>query len=84
GMIYLDYNIQAMSGFISGGGMQGDMGAKDKYMADSVLWHLKNPQSEQKVIVVAHNAHIQKTPSLYNGFLSCLPTGQRHKNAIGD
>jgi len=84
GMIYLDYNIQAMSGFISGGGMQGDMGAKDKYMADSVLWHLKNPQSEQKVIVVAHNAHIQKTPILYDGFLSCLPMGQRLKNAIGN
>ena len=84
GLIYLDYNVQAMAGFISGAGMQGDMGAKDKYLADSVLWHLNNPQSEQKVIVVAHNAHIQKTPILYDGFLSCIPMGQRLKEAIGD
>ena len=83
GIEYLDYNIQAMNGFISGFGLQGDMGAKDKYMADSVLWHLNNLDMEHKIIVVAHNAHIQKTPILYDGFLSCLPMGQRLKDAIG-
>lgn len=55
-----------MNGFISGKGLPGDMGARDKFMADSVLWHLND--SNSKIVLVAHNAHIQKLPIRYGDF----------------
>lgn len=81
---YLDYNSQAMADFMADKGLPGDMGAKDKFMADSVLWHLKNSVPDSKMVLVAHNAHIQKTPITYDGFLSCLPMGQRLAYELGN
>ncbi|HMZ67446.1 MAG TPA: erythromycin esterase family protein [Leptospiraceae bacterium] len=78
---YLDYNSHAMNGFISGKGLPGDMGARDKFMADSILWHLNN--SSSKIVLIAHNAHIQKQPIQYGDFLSCLPMGQRLSSSLG-
>ena len=78
---YSDYNSHAMNGFISGKGLPGDMGARDKFMADSVLWHLND--SNSKIVLVAHNAHIQKLPIRYGDFLSCLPMGQRLSSELG-
>ena len=79
---FLDYNSHAMNRLISGKGLSGDMGVRDKFMADSVLWHLK--ENNSKIILVAHNAHIQKLPIQYGDFLSCLPMGQRLANELGD
>ncbi|WP_114750940.1 erythromycin esterase family protein [Pleomorphovibrio marinus] len=84
GMVYQDYNIQAMANFISGVGTSGDEGSRDKYMADTVLWHLNSSDPGTKILLVAHNAHIQKTPFYYEGFLSCFPMGQRLKYALGN
>lgn len=79
---YLDYNSHAMNRLISGNGISGDMGVRDKFMADSVLWYLK--ENNSKIILVAHNAHIQKLPIQYGDFLSCLPMGQCLANELGD
>jgi erythromycin esterase len=79
---YLDYNSHAMNGLISGKGLSGDMGARDKFMADSVIWHLND--SNSKIVLVAHNAHIQKLPIQYGDFLSCLPMGQRLSSELGN
>ncbi|MCP5500202.1 MAG: erythromycin esterase family protein [Leptospiraceae bacterium] len=81
-LCYLDYNSHAMNRLISGNGLSGDMGARDKFMADSVLRRLKETNS--KIVLVAHNAHIQKLPISYGDFLSCLPMGQRLADELGD
>lgn len=76
GLIYTDYNIHAMRSFISECGLQGDMSARDKYMAESVEFYLRRFKGK-KVILIAHNAHIQKTPVAYGDFISCYPMGQK-------
>ncbi|MDR1975601.1 MAG: erythromycin esterase family protein [Campylobacteraceae bacterium] len=80
-IFYTDYNIQAMAGFIGGFGLSGDMGAKDKFMADVVKARIKEAQ---KMILIAHNAHIQKEPAFYKSFLSCVTMGQRLAQSFGD
>ena len=42
GLIYMNYNADAMESFITERGIEGDMGAKDQYMAESIDWFLKN------------------------------------------
>lgn len=72
---YADYNLSAMSDFIAGTGLYGDMGARDSYMADSVIWDLEHSVPNTKIVLVAHNAHIQKTPVNWPGSTT-LPMGQ--------
>lgn len=54
------------------------MGAKDQYMAESIDWFLKNSLGK-KIILVAHNAHIQKTPVDFDGFLGTI-YGYKYKD----
>lgn len=79
---YADYNLSAMSDFIAGAGLYGDMGARDYYMADSVLWHLQRVAPGSKIILVAHNAHIQKTSVNWPGSTT-LPMGQHLAQQLG-
>ena len=83
GLIYMNYNADAMESFITEKGIEGDMGAKDQYMAESIDWFLKNSLGK-KIILVAHNAHIQKTPVDFDGFISCYPMGQRLSMTFGE
>lgn len=80
--LYADYNLSAMSDFIAGTGLYGDMGARDSYMADSVLWHLQHIAPGSKIILVAHNAHIQKTSVNWPGSTT-LPMGQHLAQQLG-
>ena len=83
GLIYMNYNADAMESFITERGIEGDMGEKDQYMAESIDWFLKNSLGK-KIILVAHNAHIQKTPVDFDGFISCYPMGQRLSMTFGE
>lgn len=76
GLIYMNYNADAMRSFIGGNGFEGDMGAKDQFMKESIDYFFENSLGK-KIILVAHNAHIQKTPVNFDGFISCYPMGQR-------
>ena len=80
---YLSPFMDAMESFITERGIEGDMGAKDQYMAESIDWFLKNSLGK-KIILVAHNAHIQKTPVDFDGFISCYPMGQRLSMTFGE
>lgn len=82
GLMYTNYNANAMADFINEKGLEGDMGAKDQFMAESIDWFLKNSLGK-KIILVAHNAHIQKTPVDFDGFISCYPMGQRLAMSYG-
>ena len=82
GLVYLDYNIRAMAELISGKGIQGDTGARDIYMMETLSWYLRT-SPETKVIVVAHNAHIQKVPVVFDGFVSAYTMGQRLAQSLG-
>jgi erythromycin esterase len=81
---HADYGFRAMAGLYAGGGLTADTSARDAFMAGSVLWHLERFGPEARVVLAAHNAHIQKTSVLFDGQLTALPMGQYLHDRLGD
>lgn len=79
-----DYTFRAMAALFTGDGLTADTSARDLYMAESLLWHLDRLEPTARVVLVAHNAHIQKTPIAFDGHLTGLPMGQHLHDALGD
>ncbi|WP_406530515.1 erythromycin esterase family protein [Streptomyces sp. I8-5] len=84
GACQADYGFRAMAGLFAGNGLTADTSARDVYMAESVLWHLKRNEPGTRIVLVAHNAHIQKSPISFNGHLTGFPMGQHLQNALGN
>ncbi|MFI6619869.1 erythromycin esterase family protein [Streptomyces sp. NPDC050528] len=84
GACHGDYTFRAMAGLFAGDGLTADTSARDAYMARSVLWHLEHLDPGARVVLVAHNAHIQTTPISFDGQLTGLPMGQHLQRALGD
>ncbi|MFI9052202.1 erythromycin esterase family protein [Streptomyces sp. NPDC053427] len=84
GACHGDYTFRAMADLFAGKGLAADTSARDVYMADSVLWHLERFEPGTRVVLAAHNAHIQKTPISFNGHLTGLPMGQYLHRALGE
>ncbi|MFI1658344.1 erythromycin esterase family protein [Streptomyces sp. NPDC020472] len=79
-----DYTFRAMAALFAGDGLTADTSARDFYMAESLLWHLNRLEPAARVVLMAHNAHIQKTPIAFDGRLTGLPMGQYLDDALGD
>lgn len=79
-----DYGFRAMAGLFAGTGLVADTSARDSYMADSVLWHLDRCEPGARIVVAAHNAHIQKEPVAFDGHLTGFPMGHYLNRALGD
>jgi erythromycin esterase len=84
GACHADYTFRALAALFTGGGLTADTSARDLYMAESLMWHLNRLEPTARVVLVAHNAHIQKTPIAFDGHLTGLPMGQHLHNALGD
>ena len=52
-------------------------------MAESVRWHLDRGDANTRIVLAAHNNHIQKTPVSYGGALTTLPMGQHLDQMFG-
>ncbi|MGW5674216.1 erythromycin esterase family protein [Streptomyces sp. NPDC003860] len=83
GACHADYAFRAMADLFAGKGLSADTSARDVYMAESVLWHLDRFEPGTRVVLAAHNAHIQKTPVSFDGHLTGLPMGQHLHRALG-
>ncbi|MEU4822811.1 erythromycin esterase family protein [Actinomadura sp. NPDC023710] len=81
---HADYGFRAMAGLYAGNGLTADTSARDVFMAGSVQWHLDHYGPGTRIVLAAHNAHIQKTPVSFNGHLTGLPMGQHLHNALDD
>ncbi|GAA0838244.1 erythromycin esterase family protein [Streptosporangium amethystogenes subsp. fukuiense] len=84
GACQADYGFRAMAGLFAGTGLTADTSARDVYMAGSLLWHLERCEPGTRIVLAAHNAHIQKAPISFNGQLTGFPMGQHLHNALGD
>lgn len=80
---HTDYHLRAMSALYSGGGLAGDASVRELFMAHSVRWHLERLGPDARMVLFAHNAHIQKTPAVFEGHLTALPMGQHLHRALG-
>ncbi|MEV0321615.1 erythromycin esterase family protein [Streptomyces sp. NPDC050658] len=81
---HTDYTFRAMAALFTGDGLTADTSARDLFMAESLLWHLDRLEPTARVVLVAHNAHIQRTPVAFDGRLTGLPMGQHLHHALGD
>ncbi|NJP24685.1 erythromycin esterase family protein [Microbispora sp. SCL1-1] len=81
---HADYGFRAMAGLYAGTGLTADTSARDVYMAGSVLWHLERFGPGTRIVLAAHNAHIQKTPVSFDGHLTGLPMGQHLHRCLAD
>jgi erythromycin esterase len=80
----LDYMYGVMAGVFSGTGMSGDGSVRDQYMGESVRWHLDRAEPGARVVLVAHNYHIQKTPVVHGGEFAAFPMGHVLAREFGD
>ncbi|MEV0618232.1 erythromycin esterase family protein [Nonomuraea sp. NPDC050404] len=78
-----EYSMRAMADLFAAKGLPGDTSAREIYMAGSVLWHLRHSAPGTRIVLAAHNAHIQKTPIAYGGRLTTLPMGQHLHDLLG-
>ncbi|WP_020667501.1 erythromycin esterase family protein [Amycolatopsis nigrescens] len=73
--VHTDYMFATLHEVFAGGGLPGDASVRDRFMADSMRWHLRRGDPDARVVLVAHNSHIQKTPVSFDGQLAALPLG---------
>jgi erythromycin esterase len=84
GACHGDHTFRAMAALFAGGGLTADTSARDSYMAGSVRWHLERSAPGSRIVLMAHNAHIQKTPIAFDGHLAGFPMGHYLQGALGD
>ena len=80
---HADYMLRAMTALFAGTGLPGDLSIRDRYMADSLRWHLDHSDPDTRVVLAAHNNHLQKTPVAYGGVLTTLPMGHHLSQLLG-
>lgn len=80
--VHADYMFATTRDMFAGADIPGDASVRDQFMADSLVWQLRR-RPEARVLLVAHNSHIQKTPVLYHGHLAALPLGYYLDRQLG-
>lgn len=84
GACHADHTFRAMADLFAGTGLTADTSTRDLYMAESLLWHLERLDPGARVVLAAHNAHLQKSPISFDGKLTGFPMGQLLHGALGD
>ncbi|MDR2534127.1 MAG: erythromycin esterase family protein [Tannerellaceae bacterium] len=80
--LYADYMIRAVAQAGTAGAFMPDMSAREYFMARSVIWHLDaNPG--QRIYLIAHNNHIQKTNVVYGKHTAAIPMGYYLQRFLG-
>jgi erythromycin esterase len=67
--------LRIMKTFFDGNSIAGDTSVRDSYMA-GVIDGIIRMNPDMKIIVLAHNNHIQKTPVSFSGEFTAIPMGQ--------
>jgi erythromycin esterase len=68
---------------VAGRGLQVADAARDTFMAESVLRLLEDGPPDLRVVVAAHNIHLQKTPIVSDGAFGHFPQGYHLAQALG-
>lgn len=77
-LLAVEYTLEALRGIkalFDGESIEGETSVRDRYMANSVE-KLMNASPDMKMIILAHNNHIQRTHVSFSGELTAVPMGQ--------
>ncbi|MFG2139775.1 erythromycin esterase family protein [Streptomyces sp. NPDC048650] len=80
---HADYMFQAMNALLSGHGNGADLTVREIYLAESVRWHLDHAAPGTRIVLAAHNSHIQKTTLEFGGALTAPPMGRHLHRMFG-
>ncbi len=78
-----DYALRANEAMHRGAEAQLDTSARDRFMAGSLLTLLER-EPEVRVVLLAHNGHVQKQPVVWGDYLSAHPLGMYLDGTLGD
>lgn len=78
-----DYALRANEAMQRGAEAQLDTSARDRFMADSLLALLES-EPEVRVVLLAHNGHVQKQPVVWGDYLSAHPLGMYLDRTLGE
>jgi erythromycin esterase len=79
-----DHQLRGMAGAFAGTALPAAATSRERYMAATVRWWLDRLDPDARIVLMAHNAHIQRTPVVYGGELQVLPMGQHLDRVLGD
>ncbi|WP_075743179.1 MULTISPECIES: erythromycin esterase family protein [Actinoalloteichus] len=57
---------------------------RESFMAESVRWHLDRSGPDARIVLAAHNNHVQKTSVSFDGALTGLPMGLHLHRLLGE
>lgn len=83
GLQCADYALRANEAMHRGAQAPLDMSARDRFMADSLLALLES-EPGVRVVLLAHNGHVQKLPVVWGDYLSAHPLGMYLDRTLGD
>lgn len=78
-----DYALRANEAMHRGAEARLDLSARDRFMADSLLALLER-EPGVRVVLLAHNGHVQKQPVVWGDYLAAHPLGMYLDRAMGD
>ncbi|MEU5239424.1 erythromycin esterase family protein [Streptomyces lydicus] len=78
-----DQMQRAMSELLGGAPDAADLAARDRYMAESLLELLDQSAPGTRIVLAAHNAHIQRTANPQGSPLPCAPMGHVLAQELG-
>jgi erythromycin esterase len=81
---HADQMLRAMSDLFSGTGLPADTSIRDRFAATSLSAMLAREPADARVVVVAHNNHIQKKPVSFDGELAAIPMGCYLARELGE
>jgi erythromycin esterase len=76
--------FRATSNPYAGNGITADMSIRDIYLAETLCWHIEHAEPGARVVVAAHNNHIQKSANVVGDATTALPMGQHLAAALGE
>jgi erythromycin esterase len=79
-----DHQLRGTAGAFAGTALPAAATSRERYMAATVRWWLDRLEPGSRIVCMAHNAHIQRTPVIYGGELQVLPMGLHLDRALGD
>lgn len=82
-LVSADYMLRANEAMHRGAGALLDHSVRDRFMADRVL-ELLEDEPDTRVVLLAHNAHVQKQPVVWGEYLSAYPMGMYLHRAFGE
>jgi erythromycin esterase len=81
-LIAADYAMRTNEAMLRGADAYLDQSVRDRFLADSVL-DLIAREPEARVVVLAHNGHVQRLPVVWGDYVSAHPMGMYLSAALG-